>query len=345
VSVIGVTDLRRTYVLRQGALRRRRRHIQALRGISFEVGRGELFGLVGPNGAGKTTTVRILSTLLEPTSGRAEVLGLDVARQARQIRPRIGILFGGERGLYGRVSAWHNLRYFANLYGLGPRHSERRIAAMLELVGLSERANDRVDTYSRGMKQRLHIARALLHEPEVLFLDEPTIGLDPIGAREIRALILQLRQEGHAILLTTHNMLEADELCDRVAVIARGELVAIASPRELRRHVSDLYVVEIPLRDPSPAGMDVLRRLVGPDTAVDLDEEDGVARLQSARWRALLDDIPATMGRELIGPLVVREPTLEDVYVRLVGAAGAETLNGSNHASVDGMAAAKGVEI
>jgi ABC-2 type transport system ATP-binding protein len=196
------------------------------------------------------------------------------------------------------------------------------------------------------MKQRLHIARALLHEPDVLFLDEPTIGLDPIGSREIRDLIRQLRQQGHTILLTTHNMLEADELCDRLAVIAAGALVAIASPRELRRHVSDLYVVEVALRDPSPATMEQLRRLAGPAATVDLDEQDGIARLRSAGWQALLDDIPATLGRDRIGPLLVREPTLEDVYVRLVTSGAAEApSNHNSDGTGDGTDAARAVNV
>lgn len=321
-SAITVTDLRRTYTLVDGRLRRRRRIVEAVQGISFEVASGELFGLAGPNGAGKTTTVRVLSTLLEPTAGRVEVLGLDVVADCRRLRRDIGILFGGERGLYGRVSGWHNLRYFANLYGLSSARSTQRIGELLELVGLANRANDRVDTYSRGMKQRLHIARTLLHRPKVLFLDEPTIGLDPVGAREIRDLIRLLRQEGHTILLTTHNMPEADELCDRLAVIAGGRLLTVAAPRELRGHVSDLYVIEVTLRDQSESTVDELRRLAGPDAALSVVEEDGrkVARVQSAHWKDLMDQLPTTLGWDRIGPLVMREPTLEDVYFRLVGA-------------------------
>jgi ABC-2 type transport system ATP-binding protein len=321
-SAISVTDLRRSYTLSDGFLRRGKRTVEAVRGISFDVAPGELFGLAGPNGAGKTTTVRVLSTLLEPTAGRVEVLGLDVVADARRLRGRIGILFGGEKGLYGRVSGWHNLRYFANLYGLPTARSAQRIDELLELVGLAGRAHDRVDTYSRGMKQRLHIARTLLHRPEVLFLDEPTIGLDPVGAREIRDLIKLLQQEGHTILLTTHYMPEADELCDRLAVLTGGELLTVASPRQLRSHVSDLYVVEVTLRDDLQSTVDVLRELAGPEAALTVGEADGrrVARVQSAHWRELLDRLPTVLGWDRVGPLVMREPTLEDVYLRLVGA-------------------------
>jgi ABC-2 type transport system ATP-binding protein len=331
MSAITVRDLRRTYRLTEGHLHRRHREVEALRGISFEVAPGELFGLAGPNGAGKTTTVRILSTLLEPTAGEARVLGHDVVREARQVRRQIGILFGGERGLYGRVSGWHNLRYFANLFGLPSAQAKRRIAELLEQVGLTERAHDRVDTYSRGMKQRLHIARALLHEPQVLFLDEPTIGLDPIGAREIRDMIRALRDAGHTILLTTHDMAEADALCDRLAVIAGGRLLTVASPQELRSHVSDLYVLEVTLRHDATGALAALRDLCTGEGALTVAEQAGgpVVRIQSERWRQLLDAIPAAVGWDRIGPLVLREPTLEDVYVRLVSRDGATMQGGA----------------
>lgn len=322
MSAITVRELRRAYTVSDGKLRRRTRDIEALSGISFDVAAGELFGLAGPNGAGKTTTVRILSTLLEPTSGEARVLDLDVVRQARALRRRIGILFGGERGLYGRVSGRHNLRYFANLYGLPRPHATRRIETLLDLVGLAGRGDDRVDTYSRGMKQRLHIARVLLHEPEVMFLDEPTMGLDPVGAREIREMIRQVRAAGHTILLTTHNMPEADELCDRLAVISGGHLLAMASPAELRAKVPDMYVLEVTLRDSDGSTVDELRRLCGADAVLRVEDRDGqrVVSVQSPRWRDLVESIPSSLGWERLGPLMVRVPSLEDVYLRLVGA-------------------------
>lgn len=233
MTSIWVRDLCRTYRLTEGRLHRRHRDVEALRGISFEVAPGELFGLAGPNGAGKTTTVRILSTLLEPTTGQARVLGLDVVTQARQVRRQIGILFGGERGLYGRVSGWHNLRYFANLFGLPSAHAGRRIEELLELVGLAERAHDRVDTYSRGMKQRLHLARGLISEPRVLVMDEPTVGLDPVAAREFRGLVDELRAGGATILITTHDLAEAEAVCDRVSFIDGGNLLVTADPRAI----------------------------------------------------------------------------------------------------------------
>src|SRR6185437_14999206 len=226
MAVIEVEGLCRTYRSRKGMMRRRRAEVHALRGISFEVAEGELFGLLGPNGAGKTTTIKILTTLLLPSSGSARVLGFDPARDPGSVRQRIGHVFGGDRGLYDRLSALDNLRYFGDLYRVPVREKRQRIDELLELVGLRGRERERVETYSRGMRQRLHIARGLLHDPEVIFFDEPTIGLDPVGARELRATVAGLQRAGKTILLTTHYMFEADELCQRVAVIAGGQIVA-----------------------------------------------------------------------------------------------------------------------
>jgi ABC-2 type transport system ATP-binding protein len=234
LSVVEAVGLSRTYHTTTGVLRRKAVEVEAVRGISFEIGKGELFGLLGPNGAGKTTTIKMLITLLLPTAGTARVLGLDVVADARLVRASIGYVFGGERGLYERLSGLDNLRYFAELYGVDPREQRGRIGSVLDLVGLTGRERERVEGYSRGMRQRLHVARGLLHDPPVLFLDEPTIGVDPVGARELRATIAALTDAGKTVLLTTHYMFEADSLCDRVAVIAKGRLVAQGTPRDLR---------------------------------------------------------------------------------------------------------------
>src|SRR6266540_7366830 len=245
MAAIEVEGLRRTYRTSTGTLRRKTKLIEAVRGVTFAVEPGELFGLLGPNGAGKTTTIKMLITLLIPTSGTASVLGYDVVKDAREVRKRIGYVFGGERGLYDRLSGMDNLRYFAELYAVPPREQKQRIGELLELVGLAGRENERVEGYSRGMRQRLHIARGLLHDPPVVFLDEPTIGVDPVGARELRATIAGLTQAGKTVLLTTHYMFEADELCDRIAVINKGEIVAEGTPRELKGQVGEGSVVEI----------------------------------------------------------------------------------------------------
>src|SRR5213593_2255787 len=226
MPVVEAHDLSRVYKTHTGTIRRRVKEIEAVKGVSFEIEKGELFGLLGPNGAGKTTTIKMLVTLLIPTSGAARVLGHDVVHSARTVRRNIGYVFGGDRGAYERLSGLDNLRYFSELYGVPPKVQKRRIPELLELVGLMGREKERVEGYSRGMKQRAHIARGLLHDPPVVVMDEPTIGLDPVGARELRHTIAELARAGKTVLLTTHYMYEADALCDRIAVIAKGEIVA-----------------------------------------------------------------------------------------------------------------------
>jgi ABC-2 type transport system ATP-binding protein len=320
VAAIEVEELCRTYRSRTGIFRRRRKEVHALRGITFEVERGELFGLLGPNGAGKTTTIKILTTLLLPSSGSARVLGHDPARDPGQVRRRIGHVFGGDRGLYDRLSALDNLRYFADLYRVPVRDKRRRIAELLDLVGLQGRERERVETYSRGMRQRLHIARGLLHDPEILFLDEPTIGLDPVGAREVRETIAGLRSQGKTILLTTHYMYEADELCQRIAVIAGGLFVASGTPVELKSRVVDRTVIELETFGIAEATLDRLRGVPGvASVATETRDQSEVILVQSSVGAELVQTLLRELDGETIGKVISREPTLEDAYVELVG--------------------------
>ena len=318
-AVIEADALRRTYTTTTGVLRRRPLEVEAVRGISFEVGKGELFGLLGPNGAGKTTTIKMLITLLLPSAGEARVLGYDVVRDAREVRKRIGYVFGGDRGLYERLSALDNLRYFGELYGLTGKQQRARIEHVVELVGLRGRERERVEGYSRGMRQRLHIARGILHDPEVVFLDEPTIGVDPVGARALRATIAGLVEAGKTVLLTTHYMFEADSLCHRIAVIARGRIVAEGTPAELKRHVAESTVVEVEVFGIEDREVMRLRELPGV-TSVSLEERDQlqVLTIQSPRGLELTQELPMHIDGARINRISAREPTLEDAYVALV---------------------------
>ena len=318
--VIEVTDLRRSYVSRTGIGHRSSKVVEAVRGITFTVERGELFGLLGPNGAGKTTTIKMLITLLLPTSGTARVLGHDVVNDARAVRRQVGYVFGGDRGLYERLSGLDNLRYFAELYGVPARDQKARIGELLELVGLNGRERERVEGYSRGMRQRLHIARGLIHEPQVLFLDEPSIGIDPVGARELRQTVATLVDRGTTVLLTTHYMFEADELCHRIAVIAGGEIVADGTPAQLKAGVADGRVVEIEVYGVSDQALADLRALAGV-TSVQV-EERGQAQVLIVRVAADVEVTQAALGCLTglrVGRVATREPSLEDAYVDLVG--------------------------
>jgi ABC-2 type transport system ATP-binding protein len=319
MAAIEAADLRRTYKTHTGTFRRRAKEIEAVRGISFAVEPGELFGLLGPNGAGKTTTIKMLITLLIPTGGSARVLGLDVVQDAREVRKRIGYVFGGERGVYERLSGYDNLRYFAELYGVPAREQKRRIEELLELVGLNGREHERAEGYSRGMKQRLHVARGLLHDPEVLFLDEPTIGLDPVGAREVRATIASLTEAGKTVLLTTHYMFEADALCDRIAVISKGSIVAEGTPLDLKRGVAQGTVVEVEVFGVADEAVERVRGLGGVvAVAVEEREQAQVLVVQTEPDVELTQAILGHLNGSDVGRISRREPTLEDAYVALV---------------------------
>ena len=320
-KAIVVSDLRRTYKTTKGLFRKKREIVEAVRGISFDVDYGELFGLVGPNGAGKTTTIKMLTTLLTPTSGTARVLGYDVAHDVTEIRRRIGIIFGGERGLYYRVSGRENLPYFADLYGVPLSVREKRIKDLLERVGLTDRADDRVEGYSRGMKQRLHIAKGLVNDPQLIFMDEPTIGLDPEAARDCRKMIRELVQGGKTVMLTTHYMFEADELCRRIGVIARGQIVALDTPADLKRFVKDITVIEVEAQGAAESDLALLRKQ--PDvTAVNAEDvgERQIIRIQTPRGGEFIPEVTRILSRARIVDVRTKEPTLEDAYMKLVAA-------------------------
>ena len=320
MNAIEVKNLQRVYRAHIGVIKRSIKEVMAVEDISFDIKSGELFGLLGPNGAGKTTTVKMLATLLIPTKGTATILGYDAVKDANEVRKHIGFIFGGERGLYWRLSGIDNLRYFASLYGVEPEVSKKRIPFLLEMVGLEGRGNERVEGYSRGMKQRLHVARTLLHDPEILFLDEPTIGLDPVGARDFRQVIRNLQSEKKTILLTTHYMFEADSLCQRVAVIDKGVIVALDSPSELKKHVADLSVIEIETFGTSKEVVERVRTLAFVD-ALQVQEQDQrqMLLIQTARGAEAVPDVMNSLNGTRVGRVIVREPTLEDAYVRLVG--------------------------
>ena len=302
-------DLQREFVSRGlfGGIRR----TQALKGVNLSVPRGSVFGLLGPNGAGKTTTVRILSTLLTPTKGSASILGFDVMRETAKVRACIGFVLGGDRGLYGRLSGKQNLEYFAALNHLEPRLASSRADELLTTVGLFERRNDRVEQYSRGMKQRLHIARGLLTDPDVVFMDE---------LQEVRAIIPQLAERSKTVLLTTHYMFEADVLCDRLALIDHGEIVAEGSPSEIKRKVSRLTVVELQLRRLEPELIERLRAL--PWVAAAQATPDGMLHrvtVQGEPDPRFRERVLELVNEDDVESVLEREPTLEEAYLSILG--------------------------
>lgn len=319
-QAIEITGLKKKYVNRRGTFRRTKVENVALAGIDLAIRPGELFGLLGPNGAGKTTTTKILTTLLLPDSGQARVLGLDVVKQTSAVRRRIGFVFGGDRGLYWRLSGLNNLRYFADLYRIPPDVSRRRIGELLERLGLAGREHDKVEVYSRGMKQRLHLARGLLNDPEVLFLDEPTIGLDPVGARELRVLVRELADAGKTIFLTTHYMFEADSICDRIAVIKQGAIVAEGTPSSIKRVVENQGVVEFEVVGMAADRLAGLRGLNGVSSVAVVDHELAqVVTVHCTRPADVMTQLGVILEGLTLQKVSSREPTLEDAYVQLIG--------------------------
>jgi ABC-2 type transport system ATP-binding protein len=305
---VAVQEIRRVFTPRK------REAVVALGGVSLEIPAGEVHGLLGPNGAGKTTLVKILSTVLLPTEGRALVCGHDVVTETKAVRPLIGIVFGGERGLYTRLSARQNLEYWGALYRLNGAQIRARSDELLERVGLTDRADQRVEEFSRGMKQRLHLARGLMGDARVLFLDEPTTGMDPLAAREFRALITELKDEGRTILLTTHDMVEAEAVCDRVTLIDRGRILATETPRSLGSLISRFQRVDVE---------DAPRELL--DAIGVIDGVSSIATLEDGTVRIEVNEEGATtlVLKQLVdaGVTAVKTslPSLEEVYVQMIG--------------------------
>ncbi|GLZ31124.1 daunorubicin resistance protein DrrA family ABC transporter ATP-binding protein [Lentzea sp. NBRC 105346] len=309
---VRVIDLTRSFRKGKG-WRPKGPEVTALDGLTLEIPDGEVHGLLGPNGAGKTTLCKILSTILLPSSGTAEVLGYDVVADAHEVRRRIGIVFGGEHGLYWKLSARQNLRYWAALYKLTDAEGDHRASELLARLGLTAKADDLVETFSRGMKQRLHLARGLIGDPKLILFDEPTIGMDPVAAHDFRRLIGELREEGRTILITTHDMDEAEEVCDRVTLIDKGRVIATESPRGL-------------------AQMSSLHRWVEAETTADVTHLPGVVAVESRAGFVRIKTDGDASARRVIDFLLdngVRSvravpPTLEDVYLDLIGARGME---------------------
>jgi ABC-2 type transport system ATP-binding protein len=311
MNAIEIRGLRRDFPLpngERGALR------TALDGIDLTVGEGEVHALLGPNGAGKTTLCKILATVLVPSAGTARILGRDVVTRLATVRPLIGCVFGGDRGLYGRLSARRNLHYWGALYGVPGHELRARAAELLDRFGLTAHADARVETFSRGMKQRLHLARGLMHAPRVLLLDEPTTGMDPVSARDFRSLIGELRREGRSILLTTHDMAEAETVCDRATLIDDGRILHTATPRELGALLSRherIEATDVPAQLLAQMGTrsGVTSVNTGPDgiTLIEVTDQDALTPVLR-----LLVDAGVTS-------LATTRPGLEEVYLQLIG--------------------------
>jgi ABC-2 type transport system ATP-binding protein len=320
-NVIELNNLKREFVIKKGWIKKKREIVKAVDGISFEVEKGEIFGLLGQNGAGKTTIIKMLITLLAPSSGTCKVLGYDTYGEEKKFRDKINFIFGGEMGVYRRLSARDNLKYFANLYYMDDDKANKQIDKLLKLVNLEDKADVLVETFFKGMVQRLQIARGLINDPEIIFMDEPTIGLDPFGAKILRDIIRNLKAEGKTIMLTTHYLYEADELCDRIAIINNGHLVALGTPQELRNIISGMNTIEIVLEKIDDITIDTIEKIKSVHSVEKADTDNGV-KLTIKYLEC--DDVSGSILNSLSGFKILsfnrKELTLEDVYIKLVEA-------------------------
>ena len=322
IRSIDTQKLGRVYKIR-GNKKEPKKELVALQNVDLQVYQGELFGLLGPNGAGKTTLIKVLTTLLAPTTGQAKVAGFDVSKEAVQVRRRINMVSGGEFSGYGLLTVRENLWMFSQFYGVPTKIAYQRIDELLKVVDLADRATTKCSDLSTGLRQKMNIIRGFLTDPEVLFLDEPTLGLDVSASRDVRRFIRQWIDDnpGRTILLTTHYMVEADELCDRVAIINQGKVLACDTPQRLKRDLQSEAIFNIQV---SPLyGMEVshFQALPGVQQVVH-NAKDGFSELEfilaEESVLAGVVNMLSTNNLRIIN-LQKREPTLEDVFVTLVG--------------------------
>jgi len=323
---VQVDKLSKSFETKEGSLLHKvPKTVVAVDAINFSVPKGEIFGLLGPNGAGKTTTIKMLCTLITPTSGDAFINGFSVAKDPHKVRENLGVMLTGERTLYWKLTGQENLEYFAALYHLDQAYSKKRIEDLLKLVGLNEREGTLVENYSTGMRIRLSFAKSLLNEAPVLLFDEPTASLDPQSSHLIRDIIKDLKRQGHAIILTTHNMEEADTLSDRVAIIDHGKIVILGSPSELKQKVKSTDIIEIEARNIVEQTANALESFsevskVAITTPTQAQETE-LLRVHVEKGKEVLPRILEFLVRKQVTITKVSfiEPTLEDVFIAETG--------------------------
>jgi ABC-2 type transport system ATP-binding protein len=301
--------------LRLEGLRKRYGTIEAVAGLSFEIHAGEVFGLLGPNGAGKTTTISVIATQLRPTSGDAIVFGHSVRHNVAEVRRMIGVV-PQEISLYPKLTAAENIKFFGRMYGVPKDELERRLDELLELVGLETRRDDYVDIFSGGMKRRLNLAVSLVHQPKLLLLDEPTVGVDPHSREHLFSIVRRLRNEGTAILYTTHYMEEAERLCDRLGIMDEGKIIALGTLDALLAEAGCSEVVE--LRGLPPAAD--LSRLQSTPGVCRMEVEESVTRLFVSNAAAVLAPLQQALSRYPEHVMVQITPlSLENLFLQLTG--------------------------
>jgi ABC-2 type transport system ATP-binding protein len=325
-KAVQVRDLKKYFTSRKKKLFKtvEKKEFKAVDGVSFDIYKGEVFGLLGPNGAGKTTTIKMITGLLRPTSGSVCVMEKDVDKNPLQALKNLGTVLAGDRSIYWKLTARENLEYFASLYGCNKKEGKKRAEEIIKRLDLTEKADELVEKFSTGMKQKVALGKALIPNAPVVLLDEPTLGLDPQSALNLREIILDIKKEGRTVLLTTHYMEEADFLCDRIAIIDGGKIIALDTPENLKRSINEVKSVKIELNKVDEKLINDIKAMENIKTVIsDYNSERRNYNLTihhtngNTIIQKLLDCI--SKNKSQILNINVLEPSLEDVFIHLTG--------------------------
>jgi ABC-2 type transport system ATP-binding protein len=325
-TAVQVKDLKKYFISRKKKLFKtiEKKEFKAVDGVSFDIYKGEIFGLLGPNGAGKTTTIKMITGLLRPTSGSICVMEKDVDKNPMQALKNIGTVLAGDRSIYWKLTARENLEYFAALYGCNKKEAKKRAEHIINRLGLTEKADELVEKFSTGMKQKVALGKALIPNAPVVLLDEPTLGLDPQSALNLREIIVDIKSEGRTVLLTTHYMEEADFLCDRIAIIDGGKIIALDTPENLKRSINEVKSIKIELTKADEKLIDEIKAMESIKNVInDYNSEKRNYTLTihhtngNTIIQKLLDCI--SKNKSQILNINVLEPSLEDVFIHLTG--------------------------
>lgn len=325
---VEVCSLKKTFISKKKRFFKTidKKEFKAVDGINFNIYKGEIFGLLGPNGAGKTTTIKMITGLLRPSSGSVKVMGKDVDKNPVDALSSIGTVLAGDRSIYWKLTARENLEYFAALYGFSKNESQKRADDILNRLGLSEKADELVEKYSTGMKQKVALGKALIPSAPVVLLDEPTLGLDPQSALNLRNIILDIKKEGKTVLLTTHYMEEADFLCDRIAIVDNGKIIALDTPENLKKSINDIKMLKLNVskcNETLETELNEITDIKKVISSFDDASQNYCLTIHHTGEEKIVQDIINCVikNNSKILSINVIEPSLEDVFIHLTGKA------------------------